>query len=430
MFLENFTELELEKQAELLKMKRLASGLFLLVTIIYIVASVFSNLHAVIPYVQATSEAAMVGALADWFAVTALFRYPMGLKIPHTAIIPNRKNSIADQFGVFVQQNFLSDEVITGKIRSMDLSRRVAEWIIEPKNSSAVAEQITDGIAGVVKVMNDKDIQAMIERKLENKIRETSFSPLIGDVLTFLTSGKRQQAAFDAGVKIALGVLEDSDDQLREKIQQETPWWFPNSLDKAVYRKIMKSTSKALYEMQVDIFHPMRVRLVQMSNEFMEDLKYSDDIKEKEISIKEDLLQQVAVRDFTRSLWTDIKQALLEQSESPDAELKKAIQDAVEKFGRSILADDRLAEKINGWAEDSARYLLDNYGHEVANLISQTIESWDPQSTSERIEIQIGKDLQFIRINGTVVGGLAGLGIHSISELVAHFQVLCVDGCF
>ena len=111
-------------------------------------------------------------------------------------------------------------------------------------------------------------------------------------------------------------------------------------------------------------------------------------------------------------------------------ELKKAIQDAVEKFGRSILADDKLAEKINGWAEDSSRYLLDNYGHEVANLISQTIESWDPQSTSERIEIQIGKDLQFIRINGTVVGGLAGLGIHSISELVAHFQVLCADGCF
>ena len=225
MFLENFTELELEKQAELHKMKRLASGLFLLVTIIYIVSSVFSHLHAVMPYIQATSEAAMVGALADWFAVTALFRYPMGLKIPHTAIIPNRKNTIADQFGIFVQQNFLSEEVITGKIRSMDLSRRVAAWIIEPANSSAVAEQITDGIAGVVRVMNDKDIQAMIERKLENKIRETSFAPLIGDVLTFLTSGRRQQAAFDAGVKIALGVLEDSDDQLREKIQQETQWW-------------------------------------------------------------------------------------------------------------------------------------------------------------------------------------------------------------
>ncbi len=354
----------------------------------------------------------------------------MGLKIPHTAIIPNRKNSIADQFGVFVQQNFLSDEVITGKIRSMDLSRRIAEWIIEPKNSNAVADQITDGIAGVVKVMNDKDIQAMIERKHENKIRETSFAPLIGDVLTFLTSGKRQQAAFDAGVKIALGVLEDSDDQLREKIQQETPWWFPNSLDKAVYRKIMKSTSKALYEMQVDIFHPMRVRLVQMSNEFMEDLKHSEEIREKEISIKEDLLQQVAVRDFTGSLWADIKQALLEQSESPDAELKKAIQDAVEKFGRSILDDDKLADKINGWAEDSSRYLLNNYGHEVANLITQTIESWDPDSTSERIEIQIGKDLQFIRINGTVVGGLAGLGIHSISELVTHLRVICAEGCF
>ncbi|MFT4714525.1 MAG: uncharacterized membrane-anchored protein YjiN (DUF445 family), partial [Candidatus Azotimanducaceae bacterium] len=246
MFLENFTELELEKQAELQKMKHLASGLFLFVTVVYIIASIFSSQHEVIPYIQATAEASMIGALADWFAVTALFRYPLGIKIPHTAIIPNRKNSIADQFGVFVQQNFLSEEVITDKIRSIDLSRRVAHWLIKPENSHAVAEQITDGIAGVVKVMNDKDIQAMIERKLEGKIRDTSFAPLIGDVLTFLTSGKRQQAAFDAGVKIALNILEDSDDQLREKIQQETPWWFPGSLDKAVYRKIMRSTSKAL----------------------------------------------------------------------------------------------------------------------------------------------------------------------------------------
>ncbi|MFT6432189.1 MAG: uncharacterized membrane-anchored protein YjiN (DUF445 family) [Candidatus Azotimanducaceae bacterium] len=421
MFLENFTELELEKQAELQKMKHLASGLFLFVTVVYIIASIFSSQHEVIPYIQATAEASMIGALADWFAVTALFRYPLGIKIPHTAIIPNRKNSIADQFGVFVQQNFLSEEVITDKIRSIDLSRRVAHWLIKPENSHAVAEQITDGIAGVVKVMNDKDIQAMIERKLEGKIRDTSFAPLIGDVLTFLTSGKRQQAAFDAGVKIALNILEDSDDQLREKIQQETPWWFPGSLDKAVYRKIMRSTSKALYEMQVDIYHPMRVRLVQMSNEFMEDLKHSEEIKEKEISIKEDILKQVAVRDFTGSLWNDIKTALLEQSESPDAELKTAIQGAVERFGQTILEDHHLAGKVNGWAEDGSRYLINNYGHEVANLITQTIEAWDPKSTSERIEIQIGKDLQFIRINGTVVGGLAGLSIHSVSELVSHF---------
>jgi uncharacterized membrane-anchored protein YjiN (DUF445 family) len=421
MFLENFTDLELEKQAELKKMKHLASGLFLFVTVVYIIASIFSSQHHVIPYIQATAEASMIGALADWFAVTALFRYPMGIKIPHTAIIPNRKNLIADQFGVFVQQNFLSEEVITDKIRSIDLSKRVANWLIKLENSRAVAEQITDGIAGVVKVMNDKDIQAMIERKLEGKIRDTSFAPLIGDVLTFLTSGKRQQAAFDAGVKIALDILEDSDDQLREKIQQETPWWFPGSLDKAVYRKIMRSTSKALYEMQVDIYHPMRVRLVQMSNEFMEDLKHSEEIKEKEISIKEDILKQVAVRDFTGSLWNDIKTALLEQSEAPDAELKTAIQGAVERFGQTILEDPHLAAKVNGWAEDGSRYLIKNYGHEVANLITQTIEAWDPKSTSERIEIQIGKDLQFIRINGTVVGGLAGLSIHSVSELVTHF---------
>jgi uncharacterized membrane-anchored protein YjiN (DUF445 family) len=161
--------------------------------------------------------------------------------------------------------------------------------------------------------------------------------------------------------------------------------------------------------------------MVEMMKQFMDDLKHSADIADKEISIKEDLLKQQTVRDFTTSLWADIKKALLEQSENPDAELKQAIVDSVVKFGNSILEDDLLASKIDGWAEDSGRYLIRTYGHEVADLISGTIESWDPQATSERIEIQIGRDLQFIRINGTVIGGLAGLVIHTFTVVPKMF---------
>ena len=412
---ERFTELEQQKQRDLASMKRLATGLLLAMTGVYAAARYFHGELPWLGFVEATAEAAMVGALADWFAVTALFRHPMGLPIPHTAIIPNRKTVIADQFGVFVQQNFLSEEVISEKIRSMNLSRRVANWIVQRDNARAVAEQITAGLAGIVRVMNDKDVQTMIEKKVEQRIRTTSFAPMIGELLTFITSGRRQQEMFDAAVGMALYLLEDSDEDIRNTVSRETPWWFPASVDKAIYFRIVRSVSKMLYEMQTDIYHPLRVRLVEMMNQFMDDLKHSPDIANKEIAIKEDILKQPAVRDFTASLWTDIKQALVNQSENPDAELRQAIEDSVMSFGESILNDPLLEQKIDGWADDSARYLIRTYGHEVADLISNTIESWDPEVTSERIEIQIGRDLQFIRINGTVVGGLAGLAIHTIS---------------
>ncbi|HKI73586.1 MAG TPA: DUF445 domain-containing protein [Pseudomonadales bacterium] len=415
MEIDRFTELELQKADDLARMKRLATGLLLVMTAIYGVARYFHGQFVWLSFVEATAEAAMVGALADWFAVTALFRHPLGLKIPHTAIIPHRKDTIAEQFGVFVQQNFLSEDVISEKIRSMNLARRVAGWIVQPDNARAVAEQITAGLAGIVRVMNDTDVQEMIKSKVEQRIRSTSFAPLIGDLLSFITSGRRQQEIFDAAVGMALYLLEDSDADIRETVSRETPWWFPASVDKAIYFRIVRSVSKMLYEMQTDIYHPLRVRLVEMMNHFMDDLKHSPDIAAKEVTIKEDILKQPGIRDFTESLWVDIKQALVNQSENPDAELRQAIENAVMGFGKSILDDPLLAEKIDGWADDSARYLIRTYGHEVANLISGTIENWDPEATAERIEIQIGRDLQFIRINGTVVGGLAGLAIHTIS---------------
>lgn len=411
---DTFTALEASKQAELVRMKRLASGLLLLMTVIYIVSRVFHGPEW-LAFVEATAEAAMVGALADWFAVTALFRHPLGLKIPHTAIIPRRKDVIAEQFGIFVQQNFLSEEVISGRIKSMNLSQRVADWIVERENARAIAEQVSAGLAGVVRVMNDTDVQHMIERHVESKIRETSFAPMFGDLLSFITSGRRQQDLFDGAVSVGLNLLEDSDEDIQTTVSRETPWWFPSSVDAAIYRRIVRNVSKMLYEMQVDIYHPMRVRLMSMINQFLEDLKHSDDIREKEVAIKEDLLSQPAVREFTTTLWSDLKAALLKQSERPDNELQQAIEDSVIRFGESIREDRELAAKIDGWAEDGARYLIRTYGHEVAELISNTIESWDPEATSERIEIQIGKDLQFIRINGTVVGGLAGFVIHTVT---------------
>lgn len=414
---QQFAELEQQKRRDLAAMKRLATGLLILMTLVYAVARYFHGQYFWLGFIEATAEAAMVGALADWFAVTALFRRPLGLPIPHTAIIPRRKDAIAAQFGAFVQQNFLSEAIISEKIRSMDLSRRVADWIVRSDNASAVAEQLTTGLAGIVRVMNDRDIQAMIERNVSAKIRGTSFSPMIGDLLSFITSGRRQQELFDAMVRMGMYLLEDSDEDIRSTVRRETPWWFPASVDKAIYFRIVRSVNKMLYEIQTDIHHPLRIRLVQMMNDFMENLKHSPDIHDKETAIKEELLLEPRLRDFITSLWADIKQALVAQSEHPDTELRQTIAASVIHFGESIKSDPVLAVKIDGWADDSARYLIRTYGHEVADLITDTIENWDADVTAERIEVQIGRDLQFIRINGTVVGGLAGLTIHAISVL-------------
>ena len=402
-------------------MNRLATGLLILVTVIYMISAYFEHSYVWVSYANSTAEAAMIGAIADWFAVTALFRHPLNLPIPHTAIIPARKDEIARQFGEFVQSNFLSDEVITEKISSMSLSKNVAAWIVKPQNARAVADQVTAGLAGITTVLDDRDIQDLIEGKVVDKIRATSFAPMIGDLLTFITSGRRQQDLIDGAVSMGLYMLEDSDDQIRDRVSEETPWWFPGSVDKAIYHRIVHSVSKMLYEMQVDLYHPIRVQFITSINQFLDDLRNSEEIRAKEISLKEDLLKAPVVVDFTGSLWRDMKELLEKQSLEDSSELKLAIEQAVISFGESILQDPRLAAKIDGWAEDTARYLIDHYGHEVANLIRETIDGWDTIATANRIEEQIGRDLQFIRINGTVVGGLIGLLIHSIRQILQPF---------
>lgn len=411
---------DLEKQSALQRTRSLATGLLVLATGIYVACNILAPDQVWAGFVMATAEAAMVGAIADWFAVTALFRHPLGIPIPHTAIIPRRKDIIAQQFGEFVQTNFLSEAVIAEKLSSMSLSCSVAGWLSKRSNARAIAQQITAGLAGAARVMNDDDIQKLIETRIQTRIRETSFAPLIGNLLTFATTGRRQQKLIDGAVNLGLRLLDDTDDQIRSTVRNKTPWWFPDSVDRAIYEQIVRAISRSLYEMQVDIYHPLRRRAVETLNRLMDDLKHSEDLAARERALKEELLTEPALREFTQSLWTDIRSALIRQGESPDPEVHQAIEDAVIRFGEAILADPVLARKVDAWSEQSARYLIRTFGNEVATLIQGTIEKWDKNATADRIELQIGRDLQFIRINGTVVGALAGLVIHTIGFIATR----------
>ena len=417
-FNSQFLPEEANRPAELRKMKFIATTLLAVAFIIFMVAKIFEAQAVWIGFVRATAEAAMVGALADWFAVTAIFRYPLGLKIPHTAIVPNRKEEIGENLGRFVRYNFLAGEVIADKLRSMDITRRVIHWLSLPHNSELIANHIAEAAAAALQVMDDEDIQGFIEQSVTTQIRAIHFAPILGNLLSMLTSDSRKQELLQATANLGARFLDENRETIEKRISQETPWWLPRQVDHKIYQKVVDAYDRTFQEVSTDPNHPFFQNFSTAVDRFIEDLKNSPDFLAKEEAIKEELLQQPIVRDFSASLWADLKVALVEQASDPNSAIRNSIQRGLVTFGKTVLDDPALLEKIDRWVENSALYLIEKYGYEVEHLISHTINRWDAQDAARRIELYVGRDLQFIRINGTIVGGLAGLAIHAFSLLL------------
>jgi uncharacterized membrane-anchored protein YjiN (DUF445 family) len=407
------------KQRELYKMKFLATSLLGAAFLIYVIALFFEEWYIWVGFVRATAEAAMVGAIADWFAVTALFRHPLGLKIPHTAIVPRRKREIGQKLASFVRQNFLTEEIIAAKLHSMELTRKTLAWLSHPENSRLIAEQMAAGVAALIEVMKDEDIQTLIEQRLVVQIRSTQFAPLIGNVLSLVTAGNHQREVLTELVKFGSGFLKENKGIILDRISEELPWWAAVwGVDRKIYASILNSVDTTLREVKANPDHPLYRDFQAAVNNLVEGLKTSPEIHEKEQTFKEELLQQPVVRDFSASLWTDIKTSLIERSADPKLEIRQPVQQMLIKFGEAILNDPVLYGKVDHWLREIIIYLTKTYGHEVESLISTTIDNWDPEKITGKIETEVGRDLQFIRINGTVIGGLAGLLIYTVSFLV------------
>ena len=406
-----------EKRAELRRMKRLATALLLVFTLIFIIASIYEKQYGWVGFIRATAEASMIGAIADWFAVTALFRHPLGLKIPHTAIVPTRKNVIAIDFARFVQSNFLSGGVVAEKLRSMNVAEGVARWLSQPDNSRTVANYAAIGLVGAMQVMKDEDIQAIIEQNVADRVQATKFSPMLGNILSLILSEDRRHKLLTGTLKFGAHFMAENNATIKQKISEETPWWLPKSVDNLIYQKIIDAISGMLKEVSENPNHSLHKNFDEMISGFIDDLKHSPEMVAREEGFKEELLQDPAVQEFSISLWADIKQSLIKSSTNPDAYSLMPIQQGVMRLGEAILSDAAMLAKINRWVEEAAIYLIEAYGYEVEQLISQTISRWDGEEASYKIETHVGKDLQFIRINGTLVGGMIGLMIHTLSVL-------------
>jgi len=408
-----------ERQAELSGMKRLATGLLILVTLIFFVATPFTERHWLVGFVAAFAEAAMVGALADWFAVTALFRHPLGIPIPHTAIIPRRKDRIGQILGRFVQHNFLNEEVIAQRVQSLDVAQRVGQWLCDPKQSGRVADTAADVLGGMGQVVRDDDIQHLIERGIVDRVERVPVTPLFGRLLATVASGERRQELLYALVQMAGQLLEENKGAIREAVSREMPRLTFGLLDDAVYRKLVSPLESTLEQVRNDPEHALRGEFNTRLAQFIEGLQHDEAVIARGEELKREVLRQPVVRELASSIWADVKAALLAPRSAENTD-DTPIQRALFGAGQALLNDAALRAKINQWAEQAARYMAREYGNEVFTLITHTVERWDAEATASKLELQVGRDLQFIRINGTLVGGLVGLLIHAFTLLLGR----------
>jgi uncharacterized membrane-anchored protein YjiN (DUF445 family) len=410
---------EATRERDLRRMKRLATGLLLVATVIFLLARWWevNDGPGWIGYLRATAEAGMVGALADWFAVTALFRRPLGLPIPHTAIIPTKKDVLGDSLGDFVGENFLAEPVVRDKLSRVQVASRLGGWLSQPANADRVTAELATAARGVVTVLRDEDVQDVIEQVLVRKLMERPVGPPLGAVLEGVLADGAHHRLVDLMFDRAYDYVVDNREKLTGIVTQRAPSWSPRFVDGMIADRVYTEVQNFAWAVKTDPEHPLRSTIDTFLTEFATDLQNDPDTIERAERIKQQVVSHPDVQRFIGQAWGTVKRLILDAAEDPSSALRTRVRDGLLSFGARLSRDAELREKIDGWLVDAAGYVVRHYRGEITTLITDTVARWDAEETSRKVELQVGRDLQFIRINGTVVGALAGLVIYTVGQL-------------
>ncbi|TVP37966.1 hypothetical protein A3L22_24140 [Streptomyces griseus subsp. griseus] len=413
-----YTSADEEKQRGVRRMKLTATGLLLLVALVYVLATWAKNsgVGGWPGYVAAAAEAGMVGALADWFAVTALFRHPLGLPIPHTAIIPTKKDQLGQSLGSFVGENFLSGDVIRDRIHALGVGRRLGVWLAEPAHADRVTAELATALRGALTVLRDSDVQAVVGEAITRRANAVEVGPGLGAMLEKVVTDGGHRKVVDLVCVRAHDWLVQHGDSVMNAVQGGAPGWTPRFVDKRVGERVYKELLRFVTEMRDMPEHPARGSIDTFLNDFAADLQHDADTRARVERLKSEILGRGEVQDVIASAWSSVRTMILSAAEDERSELRLRARASLMSLGVRLADDERLQGKLDGWLEDAAVYVVTTYRAEITSLISDTVASWDADQTSKKIEAHIGRDLQFIRINGTVVGALAGLAIYTVSH--------------
>lgn len=395
-------------------MRLLAVSLLIFAAIVYVVTRDKAGGWG---YVNAAAEAAMVGAIADWFAVTALFRHPLGLPIPHTAIIPNRKQALGESLQEFVADNFLSEAVVRERIASAGVSSRAGAWLVADQHSQRVVDVGSKVLADALAAVKSADVAAVVEEALIPRLKEEHLSAVVGQLMAEVINDDAHRGLVDLMMNELHRWLLHNEEEVTGIVSQRAPWWTPHWVDERVALRLHTEAVEWVAEIRDDPQHLARQAFNRWLTQLSTDLQHNPATMERAERLKERLLSQPQVAATSIALWDALRRALIGSLHEHDGLLRRRAVEELHSLGDKMMADRDFAARVDAVLADVAAYVVNNYGHELATIISATVNRWDGKETADRIELHVGRDLQFIRINGTVVGGLAGLAIYTISSL-------------
>jgi uncharacterized membrane-anchored protein YjiN (DUF445 family) len=402
--------------AGLVRMRRVATGLLIAMAAVFLIARALHGQHPALGFVQAFAEAAMVGALADWFAVIALFRHPLGLPIPHTAIIPRNKDRIGDQLASFLRDNFLIPRVVARRMSRLDLASAAGRWLANPTAGSKRLTRGTSRLAvEVLQSLDQERLGGMIRGAMVQQVRRLDLGPVLGRALQAAIADNRHLGVLEGIIRWAGRVLEANEPIVRAMVHDRAGsilrW---TGLDETLSNKIIDGLNKMIADMAADRDHPLRGKAEEGLATLAADLQNDPAMRAKIEALKTELLENPAMQDWINGLWEQARAAMLRVARDPERMLAGGVGDALKQLGQTLQQDVRLQRTINRFVRRAAVGAAADYGDAIVKLVSETVHGWDADTITRRLENAVGKDLQFIRINGTIVGGLVGLVIHVI----------------
>ena len=409
---------DFEKARQLKKYKTMATGLFVAMAVIYLVITFILKKWPQnwMGYLQAFSEAGMVGALADWFAVTALFNRPLGLPIPHTNLIENSKQRIGNNLGDFVVQNFLNPTTIKPYIKKIEPAALLAEWLQKTKNKELLVAEACKIINSLLQKTNEAEISKMLGAKAKGLIKDLPMNDFAANSLHYvLQHNEHQQLITLLAEKIKTYILENND-VIKEKVKDESYFFIPKFVDNNLASKITKGLYNYFEEIEQQPSHRLRREITDQLYIFEEDLRVNPEKKEQLKDITEKLFSEESLEKYAAALWKGLKEKLVIQLQDANSSFRKYLEKQIAEFAETLHTDVTMQKRMNSWLQFTAyKYILRN-SNNAGMLISQTVGNWKGRDLSRKLELEVGKDLQFIRVNGTLVGGLVGLIIHFITE--------------
>jgi uncharacterized membrane-anchored protein YjiN (DUF445 family) len=360
----------------------------------------------------------MVGGLADWFAVTALFRHPLGIPIPHTAIVPRKKDQIGAALASFVEQNFLTAEVVGERLATVEVPRRLGEWLSEPRHAARLAEELGAAVAQAAGLLRDDELRDAVTSFIDRKLHEVALAPVLARTVDAVCDSGQHQVALTAGLRGLTKFLEENRAVFRQRVAEESPEWVPNWVDERVFNRAFVAVQDFLADLINNADHELRHQFDKKLRSYAQELRTNPVAAAHAEETKAHLLDAPEMHDWLLTVWTHLRSAVVTGSTQPRSELQRTVASVAVQIGEALRSDTELRHKVDGWISSATTFVLTRYSDDIAGIISSTIERWDSDETGRRIEVQVGRDLQFIRVNGTVVGALVGVLIYTVGRVI------------